>query len=74
MYQFTNFPDKKGPKIEATINQYDIIIHTSSGSTICEINHQNLKGIANEICDALRFARDCGYEQAKSDIRKQLGV
>lgn len=30
--------------------------------------------IAGDIADAVRFARDAGYQQALSDIRKQLGV
>lgn len=75
MYKFTNLPTKKaGPNIESEVTETTYKIFTSDGWIICEVGRYSSKGTASDIADAIRFARDAGYEQALSDVRNQLGI
>lgn len=73
MYQFTNLPKKDGPEIKGISLNYCYQIRTENG-IICEIGKNTDQGTASDIASAIRYARDAGYQQALSDVRRQLGI
>ena len=74
MYQFTNLPTKNGPEMEAVVTDGWFRIQTTEGREICAVSRSTPEGTASDIVDAIRFARDRGYQQALADIRRQLGI
>lgn len=74
MHQFTNLPRKGGPEIEGIPRAEYYQIQTSEGWAICRVEKTTDARIATDIADAIRFARDAGYQQALTDIRRQLGI
>jgi hypothetical protein len=74
MYKFCNLPKKGGAEIEGLDRGNHYRIQTDEGWLICEVEKNHDAQIAGDIADAIRFARDEGYQQALADIRRQLGI
>ena len=74
MYQFINLPKKDELRIEGVDTDSHYRVQRDDGYRICEVEKNNDRQIASDIADAVRFARDAGYQQALSDIRNMLGV
>ena len=74
MYQFINLPKKDELRIEGVDTDSHYRVQRDDGYLICEVEKNNDRQIASDIANAVRFARDAGYQQALSDIRNMLGV
>ena len=74
MYQFSNLPKKNELGIDCKFTEGCYRVQTTEGWMICEISRASHLATANDIADAIRRARDAGYQQALDDARKFLGI
>lgn len=88
MWNFKNLPEKDDENyVEGVVQQYTdsddyfIRIRTSNGWTMTDIlipSHYNeeekLQYIADEFARVITHSRNLGYEHAKRDIRRVLGI
>lgn len=81
-YQMTNLPP---PRLPGRLNDETGIVctplvdggyrvATSDGWEICRLSDSTREGLASEIAEAIRMARDIGFEQGRSFVRQALGV
>jgi len=76
MYEMINLPTKEnGPDIKCVQNeQGDFEVYNGDGWRICTLQNTTVNGLCTDIADAIRLARDIGFEQGRQYIRSALGV
>jgi uncharacterized protein (DUF433 family) len=76
MQHLTNLPTKaSGVTIQGKVTGIgNIRIFTSDGWTICELYTHHPQALADDIAEAIRMARDSGFEQGRAHVRAALGT
>jgi hypothetical protein len=76
MYQMINLPTKESESdIKCIQNeQGDFEVYDGDGWLICTLQNTTMDSLCTDIADAIRLARDKGFEQGRRYVRSALGI
>ena len=73
-YQVKNLPRKEGNLEGRCDGCFLEVINKEEGGLVCSIEPRPLDAVAMELCTIIEESRRIGYEQAKRDIRRAMGL